>query len=110
MLKVKESSVRTRRDKCLDDLLIRKKEGREMVVKKLPYKKRGRPLLIGDYMDQQLQAYVTEIHRMGLVVNTSVFIAAAKGLILNHDSNWLKENGGRLELSSYCAKSRLRNL
>ena len=28
-----------------------------MVVKKLSYKKRGRPLLLGDYLDRQLQAY-----------------------------------------------------
>ena len=45
-----------------------------------------------------------------LVLNTSVLIAAAKGLVLHHDSNWLKENGGHLELSTYWAKGRLRKL
>ena len=85
-------------------------EGREMVIKKLPYKKRGRPLLLGDYLDGQLQAYVTEIRQMGLDVNTSVLIAAAKGLVLHHDSNWLRENGGYLELSNHWAKGRLRKL
>ena len=62
-----------------------------MVVKKLPYKKRGRPLLLGDYLDKQLRAYVAEIRQLGLVVNTSVLIA---GLVLHHDSNWSRENGG----------------
>ena len=45
--KVKEISVHTWRNKYLQDLQIRKEEGREMVVKKLPYKKRGRPLFLG---------------------------------------------------------------
>ena len=53
--------------------------------------KRGRPLLMGDYLDEQLRAYITEIRQMGLVVNTSVLIAAAKGLVLHHDSNWLRD-------------------
>ena len=81
-----------------------------MVVKKLPYKKRGRPLLLGDYLDGQLRAYVEEIRQMGLAVNTSVLIAAAKGLVLYYDSNWLRENGGHLELSTHWAKGRLRKL
>jgi len=81
-----------------------------MVVKKLPYKKRGRPLLLGDYLDGQLRAYVTEIRQMSLVVNTSVLVAAVKGLILHHDSNWIRENGGYLELSNHWAKERLRKL
>ena len=58
-----------------------------MVVKKLPYKKRGRPLLLGDYLGEQLWAYVAEIRQLGLIVNTSILIAAAKGLVLHHDSN-----------------------
>ena len=81
-----------------------------MVVKKLPYKKRGRPLLLGDYLDRQLWAYVAEIRQMGLVVNTSVLIAAAKGLVLHHNRNWLRENGGHLELLTHWAKGRLRKL
>ena len=81
-----------------------------MVVKKLPYKKRGRLLLLGDYLDGQLRACITEIRQMGLVVNTSVLIAAAKWLVLHHDSNWLWENGGHLELSTHWAKGRLRKI
>jgi len=59
------------------------KEG-EMIVKKLPYKKRGRLLLLGD-LDGQLQVYITEIRQISPVVNTSVLIAAAKGLVLHHE-------------------------
>ena len=108
--KVKESSVRMWRNNYLRDLQIRKEEGREMVAKKLPYKKRGRPLLLGDYLDEQLRAYVAEICQLGLVVNISDLKAAAKGLVLHHDSNWSRENGGHLELSTHWAKGRLRKL
>ena len=76
--KVKESSVRTWRNNYLQDLQVRKEEGREMVVKKLLYKKRGRPLLLGDYLDEKLRAYVTKHRQISLVVNASVLIAAAK--------------------------------
>jgi len=69
------------------------KDGREMVVQKLPYKKKGRPILLGDYVDKQFKAYAMEIHCMGLVLITSVLIAAA---VLHNDSNLLKENGGHL--------------
>jgi len=99
--KVKESSVHMWRDKYREDLQIRKEEGREMVVKKLPYKKRGRPLLLRDYLDGQLWAYVIEICQMGLVINTSVLIAVVKELVLHHNSNWLRENGGYLKLLTH---------
>jgi len=45
---------------------------------------------------------------LDLVINTSVFIAAAKELVLHHDSKWLKENGGHLELSTYWAKKKVK--
>jgi len=38
------------------------KEGREMVVKKLPYKNRRRLLLLGDHLNGQLWEHVTELH------------------------------------------------
>ena len=47
-------------------------------------------MLLGDYLDEQLRAYVAEILQLGLVVNTSVLIVAARGLVLHHDSNWLR--------------------
>jgi len=62
-------------------------------------------LILGHYLDEQLQACITEICDMGLVLNTSVLIAAAKGLVLNHDSNWLSENDGHIKLIAHWAKS-----
>ena len=47
---------------------------------------------------------------MGLVLNTSFLIVAATGLVLHHDSNWLRENGGHLEFSTHWAKAKLRKL
>ena len=51
--------------------------------------------------------YVTEIRQIALIAaNTSVLIAAVKGLVLHHNSNWLRENGGHLESSTHWAKGR----
>ena len=45
---MKESSVRTWRNKYLEELQTRNKEGRKMVVKELPNKKKGQPLMLGE--------------------------------------------------------------
>lgn len=47
---------------------------------------------------------------MELVLNTSVFIVAAKGLDLNHDSNWLSDSSGYVKLTTHWAKAMLQIL
>ncbi len=53
----KESSIRTWRDKYLRELAKKKTNGEEVAVTTLPNKKRGRPLLLGEELDQQVQLY-----------------------------------------------------
>ena len=43
----------------------------------LPHKKHGRPLVLGDYIEKQLQLYVKKIQQQGRVVTASVVVAAA---------------------------------
>ena len=38
-------------------------------IELLPEKKRGRPLLLGDEMDQQVKAYLVHLRAMGAPVN-----------------------------------------
>ena len=38
----------------------------------LPAKKRGRPVALGEHLDQQVQAYICAIHSAGAVVNTAI--------------------------------------
>ena len=75
-----------------------------MVVHELPEKKRGRPCLLSDELDKQVQSYLLQLCDNGSVVNTHVAIACALGLVKHHDSNLLKCNGGHLELSKSWAK------
>ena len=59
-------------------------------VNELPRKKTGRPLIIGEELDAQVQQYVEDVRKCGLAINTSVVIAADA-----HDVNQLADNGGK---------------
>ena len=47
------------------------------LVDRLPQRKLGRPLLLGETLDQQVQAYLSMLGDSGGVINTSIAIAAA---------------------------------
>ena len=42
--------------------------------------KTGRPLLLQDELDGQVQEYIRDMHRRGTAVNSSMVIAAAEGV------------------------------
>ena len=50
---------------------------------KLPLKKQGRPLLLGDSLDLKLQQYVLKVREHSGGVSSALVMAAVKGLILN---------------------------
>ncbi len=60
----------------------------------LPTKKRGRPLLLGNTVDVQLQVYLKKIREHGGVVTASVVVAAAKGILKATNRSSLLEYGG----------------
>ena len=72
-------------------------------VFELPRKKMGRPLLIGDEADKELQEYVRYLRATGAAVNTAIVIASAEGILLSKDANILK----RITLTKNWAKSLL---
>ena len=74
------------------------------VVRELVDGKRGRPLLLGSELDQQVQAYVNTLRLNGGVVNTAIVIATGEGIVKDHDSNLLCENGGHITLTKDWAK------
>ena len=57
--------------------------------------------------DRQVQEYILSICLAGSIVNTSVAIAAAKGLLLAKNRCLLPEYGGNLELKKSWARSLL---
>ena len=67
-------------------------DNENVTVERLPARPKGRPLLLGQELDRQVQAYLISFHEAGGVVNTSIAIAAATGIIRWHDSNFLAVN------------------
>ena len=105
-IEVKESSVRTWRNAYTSEIRKRWREGSEdVIVKKLPEKKRGRPFLLGEELEMQVRrAYLTALRANGAVVNTAIAIGCAEGIVKSNDSNLLASNGGHIVLSKHWAK------
>lgn len=73
-------------------------------------KKMGRPLLLGDKLDKQVQAYVTCLKSGHAVVNTAIVVAAGEGIVKGIDPGLLIANGGSLSLRKNWAKSIMRRM
>ena len=90
-LDLKESTVRgwvTTYQNRLDSLC---KEGKPLTVSVLSEKSRGRPLLIGSELEEQVKSIVGQLRSSWAVVR-----AAARGIILAKDANLLEEYEGAL--------------
>lgn len=57
-------------------------------VKTLPHGNRGRPLKLGDF-DASVQTYIRKLRIAGGIVNRTIVIAAAKGIVKSHDPSLL---------------------
>ena len=105
---VKESSVRTWMNKYKDEISKRKRG--EIDINELPDKKRGRRLLLGEELDRQVQLYILDLRDNGAVINSTITMAVAQGIINNFDSNLLLENGEHINLTKTWAKYLLQRL
>ena len=102
--------MHTWRNEYIDKLSKRKRAGEEMDVNELSDKKRGRGLMLGGELDKQVQSYVLDLRSNDAVINSSVIIAVAQGIVTNYDSNLLSENRGHIALTKSWAKYLLRHL
>lgn len=66
---------------------------------------RGRPLKLGNYLDEKVKEFIRSLRKAGGVVNSLIVIAAAKGVINHEDPTLLRENGGSLEIGKKWAQS-----
>ena len=108
---LKETTVRRFKKEYLAELKKRHRDtAGENSVTELPSKKVGRPTLLGKDLEEKLRAYITVLREDGAVVNTKITIASARGVILSHDANLLRENGGHIELTKCWAKSFLQRM
>ena len=89
-LNLKESSVRDWRDAYLKEVRELRKmanPGDEIVVAKFPSKKRGRPVLIGERFDKQLQEKLIAMRFSGTPIGTSAVIGIGLGILKKHRSS-----------------------
>ena len=61
-----------------------------MTVKELANKKTGRPLMLGEDLDQQVRAHLAALRENRGVVNTAITITCEKGVVKSFDSNLLE--------------------
>ena len=101
---LKERTVRGWKNRYNCEVFMLKRSGKEIVVRELVDQKRGGPLLLGEELDKQVQAYLSELRANGGPVNTAIAIATAREIVKNADSNLLKENGGHINLTKDWAK------
>ena len=84
---LKESTVRTWKKRYLQEISGRKRAGEAVTVEALENKKTGRPLMLSQDLDKQVQSYLAALRESGAVVNTAIVIACAMGVVKSHDSN-----------------------
>ena len=101
---LKESTVSTWMTKYKSELSVRVKLGLDLTIKKLERKRRGHPYLLGEEMDKQLLGYVKSLREAKTVVNSSIVVSAAVGIVKSHDSGLLESNGGHIKCTKQWAK------
>ena len=105
-----KNTVRDWKDAYLLELKRKRSAGDISDVVLLPSKKIGRPLLLGDELDKQVQAYITSLRSGHAVVNTTIVLALAEGIIKGNDPGLLASNGGSIELTRDWAKSIMKRM
>ena len=92
---LKESTVCGWQNAYLRELQNRKRSGDDDVaIIELPPKKTGRPLLLDEQTDREVQMYLLALREAGGGVNCAIARASATGIIRRKNSNWLACNGG----------------
>ena len=112
---LKENTVRDWRDAYRRELKKKVEEASrdehiEIKVDKLPEKRRGRPLLVGEALDTQVQDYLLFLRQKGAVVNTSIAMGCAEGIVASFDANMLAHNGGHIVITKTWAKSLMQHM
>ena len=105
---LKETSYCEKTKKSFPFSLVQSKKSGIDLEEELSRKKTGRPLLIREELDAQVQDYVRHVRKGGLAINTSVVIAAGRGMIMNRDTNQLSDIGGGITLTNEWAKNLLK--
>ena len=69
----------------LDEIKKMRASGSNEVLESLPWKKQGRPLLLGDKINGMVQSYIRRIREEGAGVSTQILLGAARGILKTID-------------------------
>lgn len=101
---LRESMVRGWKETYRKQLTDRTGKRSAEPIEELPTKRRGRPLLLGEDIEEEVRGFLKAIRHSGGPVNTQVAIATAKGVVTAYDATLLTENGGHIDLTKDWAK------
>ena len=108
--KLNESTVRGFKNAYREELIKNRAACEDVDIQELQPKKRGRPLLLGDHLDDAVQKYILDVRANDGTFNTAIVIAGAKGLLKSMNRTMLVEFGGPATLSKGWAKSILNRM
>ena len=74
------------------------KENPNTDLEVVPKRKRGRPTLLPEEIDQKVMIMIKKMRESGAVINYSIITAVATGIVIANDRTLLKENGGTITL------------
>ena len=105
---IKDSSLSTRKSKYVEEFSYKRdaeefEENGDIVVHSIPQKKRGRPLLLGNELDDRVKRYIKDVRAAGTPIDTTVVMASGE-TIVRTDKKLLKENGGPINITKSWAK------
>ena len=104
------STIRGLNRVYLEEVSRKRKAGEDMTITSLPAKRRCRPLLLGEELDQKVQQYLRAIRKSGGAVSTAIVLGAARGIILKTNRTLLAEYGGHVVLTKDWAKTLMQNM
>ena len=103
---IKESSVRMWISKYKSEYQKKRKTGEtDLNITSLPSAKRGRPLMLGEQLDSQVQSYIRALRDEGGVVTVPETIAVATAIVETANRKLLLKHGGSVEITKNWAKS-----
>uniref|UniRef100_A0A1X7V4V5 Uncharacterized protein n=1 Tax=Amphimedon queenslandica TaxID=400682 RepID=A0A1X7V4V5_AMPQE len=109
--KVSESTVRGIKRKYSEALLQSASGNKEYsTVTSLPKGKQGRPFVLGEDMDHEMQDFIRAQRDNGAVMTRSTVIASGEGVVMRHNKFYLKEFGGQMDLTKHWAESILHRM
>jgi hypothetical protein len=76
----------------------------------LPKSPRGKPLLLGEKLDEEVQNWIRKVRLNGEVVNARIVMAGAEAIVQKHARHKLSKYGGHIDIKKCFAVSILRHL